>query len=74
MLGKRETQCSNCGHRPVCSKSADFIIAQKAIDDVSVCAGEDGSIMHVRDMDWLTVELICRHYTAAQMLRKGPEV
>lgn len=59
-----ETLCTKCGHRPVCSKSAEFIIAQKAIDDLSVCAGDDGGIVRVRDMDWLTVSLGCKHYTS----------
>lgn len=72
MYGVKETACTNCGHRPVCSKSVEFILAQKAIDDVSVCARDDGGLEKVRDMDWLTVELRCRHYITNQTLRKGP--
>lgn len=41
--GVKETQCTRCGHREVCSLKTEFLEAQKAIDEVYVSRPcEDG--------------------------------
>ena len=35
-FGVKETQCTRCGHREVCSLKTEFLKAQKAIDEVYV--------------------------------------
>ena len=35
-FGVKETQCTRCGHREVCSLKTEFLEAQKAIDEVYV--------------------------------------
>lgn len=41
--GVKETQCTHCGHREVCSLKAEFLEAQKAVDEVYVSHScEDG--------------------------------
>lgn len=32
-FGVKETQCTRCGHREVCSLKTEFLEAQKAIDE-----------------------------------------
>lgn len=48
--GVKETQCTRCGHREVCSLKTEFLEAQKAIDEVYVS----------RPIE--PVELRCKHY------------
>lgn len=45
--GVKETQCTRCGHREVCSLKTEFLEAQKAIDEVYVSR---------------PFELHCKHY------------
>ena len=41
--GVKETQCTRCEHREVCSLKTEFLEAQKAIDEVYVSRPcEDG--------------------------------
>ena len=65
--GVKETQCTRCGHREVCSLKTEFLEAQKAIDEVYVSRPcEDGkkvSMIRVRDIKHIEpVELRCKHY------------
>lgn len=63
----KETQCTRCGHREVCSLKTEFLEAQKAIDEVYVSRPcEDGKkvgMIRVRDIKYIEpVELRCKHY------------
>ena len=60
--GVKETQCTRCGHREVCSLKTEFLEAQKAIDEVYVSRPcEDGK--KVCDIKYIEpVELHCKHY------------
>lgn len=50
--GAKETQCTRCGHREVCSLKTEFLEAQKAIDEV-----------YIRDIKYIEqVELRCKNY------------
>ena len=65
--GVKETQCTRCEHREVCSLKTEFLEAQKAIDEVYVSRPcEDGkkvSMIRVRDIKHIEpVELRCKHY------------
>ncbi len=58
----RETRCTRCEHRKVCSFKEQFLNAQKAVDEVTVHTG-DKSSKYLRDFDWIKrVELECVHY------------
>lgn len=66
-FGVKETQCTRCGHREVCSLKTEFLKAQKAIDEVYVSRPcEDGKkvgMIRVRDIKHIEpVELRCKHY------------
>lgn len=65
--GVKETQCTRCGHREVCSLKTEFLEAQKAIDEVYVSRPcEDGKkvgMIRIRDIKYIEpVELHCKHY------------
>ena len=65
--GVKETQCTRCGHREVCSLKTEFLEAQKAIDEVYVSRPcEDGKkvgMIRIRDIKYIEpVELRCKHY------------
>ena len=65
--GVKETPCTHCEHREVCSLKAEFLEAQKAIDEVYVSRScEDGkkvAMIRVRDIKYIEpVELRCNHY------------
>ena len=65
----KETQCTHCVHREVCSKRDDFLKAQKAVDDLYVPL--DGSRgINLRDLKWIKpVTLQCGHYMNATLTR-----
>lgn len=69
--GVKETRCTNCEHRKVCSFKEHFLSAQKAVDEVAVHTG-DKSIKYLRDFDWIKrVELECVHFIPTKsMLRE----
>lgn len=63
----KETQCTHCGHREVCSLKTEFLEAQKAINEVYITnPNEDGKkavVTRVRDIKYIEpVELRCKHY------------
>lgn len=65
--GVKETQCTRCGHREVCSLKTEFLEAQNAIDEVYVSRPcEDGKkvvMIRIRDIKYIEpVELRCKHY------------
>ena len=57
--GVKETQCTRCGHREVCSLKTEFLEAQKAIDE----DGKKVGMIRIRDIKYIEpVELHCKHY------------
>lgn len=66
-FGVKETQCTHCGHREVYSLKAEFLEAQKAIDEVYVSRPcEDGKkvvMIRIHNIKYIEpVELHCKHY------------
>lgn len=66
-FGVKETQCTRCGHREVCSLKIEFLEAQKAINDVYISRpSEDDKkavVTRIRDIKYIEpVELRCKHY------------
>lgn len=66
-FGVKETQCTRCGHREVCSLKTEFLEAQKAIDEAYIShPSEDGKkavVTRVRDIKYIEpVELCCKHF------------
>lgn len=39
MMGVKETLCTSCGHRQVCSLTDTFLKVQEAVDSISVGTG-----------------------------------
>lgn len=67
MTGVRETLCTQCSHREVCSNKEEFLSAMQAVNEVSVgLPSKDpniGSYINLRDIKWIKpVELVCIHY------------
>lgn len=67
MIGVRETLCTHCVHREVCSNKEEFLSAMQAVNEVSVgLPSKDqniGSYINLRDIKWIKpVELVCIHY------------
>lgn len=52
MCGVKETQCTHCNHLQICSFKAQFLAAQKAVDEVTVSTG-DRSFISLRDISWI---------------------
>lgn len=70
MYGVKETRCTNCGRRKVCSFKERFLNAQKAVDAVSISIG-DKSIKYLRDFDWIKrIELECVHFIPTKPLSR----
>ncbi|NCE64122.1 hypothetical protein D1159_05855 [Pseudoflavonifractor sp. 524-17] len=66
--GVKETRCTNCEHRKVCSFKEQFLNAQKAVDAVSVSIG-DKSVKYLRDFDWIKrVDLECVHFVPTKSM------
>ena len=74
MYGVKETECTRCGHRDICSIKDNYLKARKAIDDAAYGTG-DNTIMRVRNNKHFTVTLRCshcipdQHYRNAQPMR-----
>mgnify|MGYP006952237747 FL=1 len=65
--GVKETQCTRCSHREVCSLKEEFLAAQAAIDEAGLHRERknDGalSMIRIRDIKYIEpVELRCKHY------------
>lgn len=69
MSATRETLCTNCGHRQVCSKASEFMAIQKAVDNLTI-ETEKGGVMFVRDSEWLHVSVQCSHRISAVQARE----
>lgn len=62
MTGCKETLCSKCEHRKVCSFKEQFLRAQAAVDTTFV-GTDERSGKYLRDFDWIKpVELQCVHF------------
>lgn len=74
IYGVKETQCTRCGHRDVCSLKEEFLEAQKAVDEVYVSRPcEDGKkvgIIHNIRKD-LIRSIVC---TAKRMIFKEDQL
>ena len=58
----KETLCSKCAHRTVCSIKEEYLNAQAAVDRVNV-ARDDNAIMTLTQIKWIEpVELKCIHF------------
>lgn len=58
----KETLCTRCAHRTVCSLKEEFINAQAAVDRIDV-ARDDKSIMPLSQIKWIKpIELQCIHF------------
>lgn len=61
--GAKETLCTNCDHREVCSLTKEFLAAQQAVDNLTVSLG-DRTMKDLRDFSWIkAVSLECVHFT-----------
>lgn len=62
MVGCKETLCTRCAHREVCSLKEEFLHAQTAVDRVEVPL-DDRRYIPLSQLKWIkTVELQCIHY------------
>lgn len=76
--GVKETQCSRCSHREVCSLKEEFLAAQKAIDEAILHRErrDDGavSMIRIRDIKYIEpVELGCQYYVRTDRPRQLTE-
>lgn len=59
--GVKETLCTNCMHRQVCTYKEQFLSVQEAVDNLTVEIGDDS--VNVQNVSWLKpIKLDCRHY------------
>lgn len=60
----KETLCTTCIHREVCSMKESYLAAVDAVDNMKVNF-DDGSVQYLHNMTWIRpVRLECRYYTA----------
>lgn len=63
MTGVKETQCTRCIHREVCSFKKDFLLAQEVVDNAVYKLDIDGNGVYIGDIPFLyPVELKCKYY------------
>lgn len=65
--GIKETQCTRCSHREICSLKGEFLAAQEAINEAVLHherkKDEAVSMIRIRDIKYIEpVELRCKHY------------
>lgn len=59
--GVKETQCTRCSHREVCSLKPEFLEAQKIIDEACLIGL---ATIYIRDIEYIEpVKLRCKHYS-----------
>ena len=76
MIGLRETSCTRCSHREVCSFKDEFLRALEAVNEVTVNrpAKEENNVSFIKlcDIPWIKpVELICQHYQKCQPVNRN---
>lgn len=69
MSATKETLCTNCGHRIVCSKASEFMAVQKAVDNLTI-GTDNGGVIFVRDSEWLHVSVQCSHRISTVQARE----
>ena len=58
----KETLCTSCVHREVCSKKEAYLAAQTAVDNIQVSVA-DKTFIDLRLMTWIKpVQLQCVHH------------
>lgn len=65
MTGCNETQCSHCAHLKVCANKDIFLKMHESVRSASVSTPEpngDTLITELRNLDWISVNLKCKHY------------
>lgn len=60
-MSTKETTCTTCAHREVCSKTTAYQIIQKGLDGLSVGL-EGNEVVRIANLDWVSVTLTCRHF------------
>lgn len=65
--GVKNTLCTRCSHREVCTIKGDFLEAQKAVDYTYIsrpCAdGKKVATINIRDIEYIEpIMLKCKHY------------
>ena len=59
--GVKETFCTKCIHREVCSKKFLYFKIVEALDECCAIQGDD--IVLISSIDWITVSHpVCKHY------------
>lgn len=62
MTGVKETACTTCIHREVCSIKNEFLNAQREIDNLQI-TNSGGGVMRLCDISFIEpVNLKCRFY------------
>lgn len=61
----KETLCTSCVHREVCSKKEEYLAAQKAVDDLRIGATETSTGVYLNSIPWIRpVQLQCTYHMA----------
>lgn len=67
----KETLCTNCSHRNVCSLKEKYIAAQETVDNILISIS-DGETVYLRDIPWIKpVELSCKEFQKPQITPRG---
>ncbi len=61
MGGVKETLCTSCGHRQVCSLSHTFLRVQEQVDKIMVGLEKDNGTTRIVDTSWLDIRVNCVH-------------
>jgi hypothetical protein len=66
-MDAKETCCTSCAHREICSLTEQFLKTQEAVDNVNVTLGDEPNggtrFARLRDIQWIsTVKLVCKHF------------
>ena len=73
MVAVKETQCTSCGHRPVCSLSNTFLEIQKQTDNICVKNEKDNCVTRIVDLGWISVTVKCSHWISSMNMRRKTE-
>jgi hypothetical protein len=64
-MPSKETSCTVCSHREICSVKSYYLNILKQIDEMEYTIGKDEKtwgVMHLSDSKDFSIELICRHH------------
>lgn len=68
-MGAKETLCTECSHRDICSKKDQYLSIVPKIDDITY-SGKNGGIAKLCDSNDFQVDLICKHYLKHMIYRE----